>query len=163
MGGPKDKALLGRKGQGGGRGYVDFLPGGGGGRRTRVECPATPPWGEGGRNLQAHGAEGTGTQTLGLGHRTGGDTVATPGTLGWVLSCVIFRAAGVDPERRRHKGAAGTWQERAGGLCPGQWPVPALPIGRGLGYESVKAKEPRPGKAVRSFQGLGWLRGSNVG
>lgn len=163
-GGPKDKALLGRKGQDSGRGYVDFLPGGGGGRRTRVECPATPPWGESGRNLRAHGAKGTGTQTLGLGHRTG------EGGHRW-----HSRDSGLDAvlcdiqssqRRSRKKEAPGGLRHVAGkGRGPVPWAVasPSSANRKGLGCESVKAMEPSTGRAVRSFQGLGWLRGSNVG
>lgn len=51
-----------------------------------------------GQRLQGHRPWAWGTGP-------GGDTIGTPGTLGWMLSCVMFRAARVDPERRWHKGA----------------------------------------------------------
>lgn len=102
LGGSKDKALLGRKGQGSGKGYADFSPA----RRWWQECSywpqclATPPWLRPrlrvGGSLQAH-------QTHALGWGTGtGETQLPLWGLWAEWSFVMFGAASVDPERRCH-------------------------------------------------------------
>lgn len=60
--------------------------------------------GEGGRSLHAHRMH-----ALDWGHRTKGDTIATRGTLGWMLSFVMFGAVSVDPERRCHMRVPGAY------------------------------------------------------
>lgn len=89
---------------------------------THGECGTEPPspTGEGYRDAR-----------LGLGAPERGNTLATAGTLGWIVSYAARGTANVDPERRcrvRGPGAQG-WGGRAWGpVGPASWAVasPAL-------------------------------------
>lgn len=133
----KDKALLGRKGQGSGRDSADILPAGrwwqeGSRGVVPVSVLGHPSLGEthgeGGTEPPGPMGEGYRDAQLELGAQERGHTLATAGTLGWMVSYVTRGTANVDPERRCHMrghGAQG-WGGRAWGpvgLRPGPWLV----------------------------------------
>lgn len=104
---------------------------------------------ENGREAPSTAGKGYRDLCLRLGAQEQRDTVVTQRTLGWML-CDAWSSQSRSRKKVPHKEAQGPWQGGMWAWTPGACALGSgrsqlCQVGRGLGYKSVKAKEPSLG------------------